>query len=94
MSPFSGSIEFKLTVRAFEKRVIRSAQINYGYTPAWPYYDAQSREKRTGVTSLDFGLSLLASCSPIRSALSDPTANRRAVLGSSRSAANDWCPSH
>ena len=60
MSPFSGSIEFKLTIRAFEKQVIRSAQVNYSYTPAWAYYDAQSREERIGVISLDFGLSLLA----------------------------------
>ena len=65
MSPFSGSIEFKLTIRAFEKQVIRSAQVNYSYTPAWAYYDAQSREERIGVISLDFGLSLLAVPAPI-----------------------------
>ncbi|MPZ36176.1 MAG: hypothetical protein GEV13_35395 [Rhodospirillales bacterium] len=58
--PFSGSIEFKLTIRAFDKQVIRKALVNYTYTPTWPYYDVQSRKERDGDARLEFGLSLLA----------------------------------
>jgi hypothetical protein len=58
--PFTGSIEFKLTIRAFDSTVIRKAQIDYTYTPTWRYYDVCSRAERTGVSRLDFGLSLLA----------------------------------
>jgi hypothetical protein len=60
VSPFSGLIEFKLTIRAFDERVIRRARVDYTYTPTWPYYDARSREERAGSPCLDFGLSLLA----------------------------------
>ena len=58
--PFSGSIEFKLTIRAFDQSVIRQAMVNYPYTPAWSYYHVSSRQERTGDGHLDFGLSLLA----------------------------------
>jgi hypothetical protein len=58
--PFSGSIEFKLTIRAFDERVIRNALVNYTYTPAWAYYDVRSRKERDGDPRLEFGLSLLA----------------------------------
>ena len=34
--PFSGSIEFKLGLRAFEQSVVRDASAIYAYTPAWP----------------------------------------------------------
>ena len=57
---FSGSIEFQLTIRAFDKTVIRKAQIKYTYTPTWSYYHVPSRTERTSDSSLDFGLSLLA----------------------------------
>lgn len=60
MSPFSGSIEFKLTIRAFDVQVIRNAKVNYTYTPTWPYYHVRSREEQAGGPCLDFGLSLLA----------------------------------
>jgi hypothetical protein len=59
-SPFSGSIKFKLTIRAFDKQVMRKALVNYTYTPTWPYYDVQSRKERDGDARLEFGLSLLA----------------------------------
>ncbi|WP_428667621.1 hypothetical protein [Reyranella sp.] len=58
--PFSESIEFKLTIRAFDERVIRTARVDYTYTPSWPYYDARSHAERAGSPCLDFGLSLLA----------------------------------
>ena len=58
--PFSGSIEFKLTIRAFDVSVIRQAMAIYTYTPTWHYYDVPSRQERNGVGYLDFGLSLLA----------------------------------
>lgn len=58
--PFSGSIEFKLTIRALDERVNRQARVNFTYTPSWPYYDVQSCKERAGEPDLDFGLSLLA----------------------------------
>jgi hypothetical protein len=58
--PFSGSIEFKLTICAFDKRAIRKALVTYTYTPSWSYYDVWSRKERDGDPRLEFGLSLLA----------------------------------
>ena len=59
-APFSGSIKFKLTIRAFDEQVIRKAQVTYTNTPTWSYYDARSRKERDGDPRLEFGLSLLA----------------------------------
>lgn len=59
-SPFTGSIEFKLAIRAFDERVIRLARISYMYTPPWPYYCARSGKERVGPPKLDLGLTLLA----------------------------------
>ena len=59
-APFSGSIEFKLTIRAFDASVNRKALVTYTYTPTWPYYHVRSREERTGEFQLDLGLSVLA----------------------------------
>jgi hypothetical protein len=58
--PFSGSIEFKLTIGAFDKRVVRNALVTYTYTPSWSYYDVGSRKEQAGDPWLEFGLSLLA----------------------------------
>jgi len=58
--PFSGSIEFKLTIRAFDESVIRKALAIYAYTPSWPYYNTRSREERTGELGLNLELSVLA----------------------------------
>ena len=49
-APFSGSIEFKLTIRAFDKSVIRRAMVTYTYTPTWPFYDARSHKERSDDT--------------------------------------------
>ena len=46
--PFTGSIEFKLTIRAFDEQVIRKAQVTYTYTPTWPYYDVRSETAMDG----------------------------------------------
>jgi len=59
-APFSGSIEFKLTIRAFDEQVVLKAQVTYTYTPTWSYYDARSRKELHGDPRLEFGLSLLA----------------------------------
>jgi hypothetical protein len=59
-SPFSGSIEFKLVIRAFGVSVIRQAMALYTYTPAWSYFHVLSGQERTDHSHLDFGLSLLA----------------------------------
>jgi hypothetical protein len=58
--PFSGSIEFKLTIRAFGVSVSRQAMALYTYTPSWSYLHVPSRQEQTGPSHLDFGLSLLA----------------------------------
>lgn len=58
--PFTGSIEFKLTIRAFDSSMIRRAKVNYFYTPTWLYYHPPSRAECSGDGHLDFGLSLLA----------------------------------
>ena len=46
--PFTGSIEFKLTIGAFDVRVLRKARITYAYMPAWSYYHVQSGTERSG----------------------------------------------
>ena len=58
--PFTGSIEFKLAIRALDERVIRLARVSYTYTPPWPYYHARSHKEQTGTLRLDLGLTLLA----------------------------------
>lgn len=59
-TPFAGSIEFKLTIRALDQLVTRQAQVNYTYTPTWSFYDMLSHKDRAGDPLLEFGLSLLA----------------------------------
>jgi hypothetical protein len=58
--PFSGSIEFKLSIRAFDASVNRKALVAYTSTLTWPYYHVRSREERTREFQLDLGLSVLA----------------------------------
>ena len=73
--PFSGSIEFKLTIRAFDEQVIRKAQVIYTYTPTWSYYDVRSRKERDGDPRLEFGLSLLAVPRSDRNRSTSPPSN-------------------
>ena len=57
---FTGSIEFKLAIGAFDVRVLRQAQFTYAYVPAWSYYDVPSSTERSGEFQLEVGLSILA----------------------------------
>ena len=59
-APFVGLVEFKLSFRAFDERVVRKAQATYSYTPSWPYYDCCTRNEREGKPRLELGLVLLA----------------------------------
>jgi hypothetical protein len=58
--PFTGSIDFKLTIGALDVRVVRKARVTYAYMPAWPYYHVQSGKERSGDLQLDVDLSVLA----------------------------------
>jgi hypothetical protein len=68
---FTGSIDFKLAIGAFDVRVLRKARVSYTYTPAWPYYDGRSGKERSGDFQLDVGLSVLALPRSDRSQTSD-----------------------
>ena len=59
-SPFTGSIDFKLAIGAFDVRVLRKARLTYAYMPAWPYYDVRSGKELIGDFQLEVGLSVLA----------------------------------
>jgi hypothetical protein len=81
-APFTGSIDFKLAIGAFDVRVLRKARLTYAYTPAWPYYDVRSGKERTGEFQLEVGLSILALPRSDRSRTSDIPAKRHwAPLG-------------
>lgn len=58
--PFTGTIDFDLTIRAFGERVLRKARVMYTYTPQWPYFHSPSQTERTSNPRLDLGLTLLA----------------------------------
>jgi hypothetical protein len=85
--PFTGSIDFKLAIGAFDVRVLRKARLTYAYMPAWYYYDVRSGTECFGDFQLDIGLSILALPRSDRS----PNLGhiREAVLGTARPAADD-----
>ena len=58
--PFTGSIDFKLAISAFDVRVLRKARLTYAYMPAWSYYDVRSGTERSGEFQLEVSLSILA----------------------------------
>lgn len=58
--PFTGTIEFVLSIRAFDERTARRARVAYAYTPHWTYFHALSRTEKTDDHRLDLGLALLA----------------------------------
>jgi hypothetical protein len=58
--PFTGLIEFKLAIGAFDVRVLRQARLTYAYVPAWSYYDVRSGTERSGDFQLEVVLSILA----------------------------------
>ena len=59
-APFTGSIDFKLAIGAFDVRVLRKARLTYAYMPAWSYYDVRSGTERSGEFQLEVALSILA----------------------------------
>jgi len=69
--PFTGTIEFVLSIRAFDER---TARVAYGYTPHWPYFDIPSRTEKIDNQRLDLGLTLLAVLRPGRSRTGPPPA--------------------
>lgn len=58
--PFTGTIHFVLSIRAFEERTARKARAAYAYTPHWPYFHLPSRVEKTDDQRLELGLTLLA----------------------------------
>jgi len=80
--PFTGSIDFKLAIGAFDVRVLRQARLTYAYVPAWSYYDVRSGTERSGEFQLEVSLSILALPRSDRSRTSDiPTKRYWAPLG-------------
>ena len=76
MHPFTGSIDFKLAIGAFDVRVLRKARLTYAYMPAWSYYDVRSGTERSGDFQLEVGLSILALPRSGRSRTSDMPTTR------------------
>jgi hypothetical protein len=74
--PFTGSIDFKLAIGAFDVRVLRKARLTYAYMPAWSYYDVRSGTERSGDLQLEVSLSILALPRSDRSRPSDIPGNR------------------
>ena len=72
--PFTGTIEFVLSIRAFDERTARKARVAYAYTPHWTYFDVPSRTEKTDDQRLDLGLALLALPRVGRSRIGPPTA--------------------
>lgn len=58
--PFTGTIEFVLSIRAFDERTARKARVAYAYTPHWTYFHVLSRTEKTDDQHLELGLTLLA----------------------------------
>ena len=69
--PFTGSIDFKLAIGAFDVRVLCKARLAYAYMPAWSYYDVRSGTERSGDFQLEVGPSILALPRSDRSRTSD-----------------------
>jgi hypothetical protein len=55
---FIGQIEFTLSIRALDESVLRTAKIDYAYTPTWPHYHVPSRTERVGEPHLGLRLSV------------------------------------
>jgi len=58
--PFTGTIEFVLSIRAFDERTARKARVGYAYTPHWTYFHILYRTEKTDDQHLDLDLALLA----------------------------------
>ena len=75
-APFTGSIDFKLAIGAFDVRVLRKARLTYAYMPAWSYYDVRSGTERSGDLQLEVALSILALPRSDRNRTSDISGKR------------------
>ena len=58
--PFTGTIDFVLSIRAFDERTARKARVVYAYTPHWTYFHVLSRTEKTDHPRLELSLTLLA----------------------------------
>jgi len=58
--PFAGTIEFVLSIRAFDESTARKARVTFAYTPHWPYFHVPSQTEKTENQRLEAGLMLLA----------------------------------
>lgn len=58
--PFIGTIEFVLSIRAFDESTARKARVTFAYTPNWPYFHVPSRTEKMDNQGLEAGLTLLA----------------------------------
>ena len=72
--PFTGSIDLKLAISAFDVRVLRKARLTYAYMPAWSYFDVRSGTQRSGEFQLEVSLSILALPRSDRSHAASPPA--------------------
>lgn len=72
--PFIGTIEFVLSIRAFDERTACKARVDYAYTPHWTYFHVPSRTEKTHDQQLDLGLALLALTRRNRSRMGPPPA--------------------
>lgn len=57
---FIGKIEFTLSIRSLDESVLRTAKVDYAYTPTWPHYHVPSRTERVGEAHLGLCLSVTA----------------------------------
>jgi hypothetical protein len=73
--PFTGTIDFDLTIRALGERVLRKVRAIYTYTPQWPYFHTPSQTERTSDPRLDLGLTLLAIPRSDMNRIGQPIAN-------------------
>jgi hypothetical protein len=74
--PFTGTIEFVLSIRAFDERTARKARVGYAYTPHWTYFHILSRSEKTDDQHLDLDLALLALPRAGRSRIGPPPAGK------------------
>lgn len=74
--PFTGTIEFVLSIRVFDERTARKARVGYTYTPRWTYFHVLSRTEKTDDQGLDLSLALLALPRAGRSRIGPPPAGK------------------
>lgn len=63
--PFSGTLEFPITMSLLGHQVSRTARINYERSPDWPYYDPDAGKELLGGDMTNLNLEILAEHSSI-----------------------------